>query len=194
MAKIKKEEIKETKPAEKPVDKVTKPAEKPTETKVKAKDEPTDSYILCGKSTEGDAVGYHDSEVDGYGEAVGVTIQGNNLIQLRGMHDTVRLHVKSDVDLGEELIVTIAGEDAVFTLDTVNGYYEAHDAAVAALFEDGIKLTVDSDNKDAGDDEKLTRECKGFFADYPIEAFSQNENYCDDYLKSKGLFTEPEEG
>lgn len=36
--------------------------------------------------------------------------------------------------------------------------------------------------------------CKGFFAWYPAEEFTAKEDYCDDYLRSKGLLVETDEG
>ncbi len=47
--------------------------------------------------------------------------------------------------------------------------------------------------KDVVDKKETTRKCKGFFSLYPVEDFTQSEDYSDAYLKSKNLFKEEED-
>ena len=52
-----------------------------------------------------------------------------------------------------------------------------------------IEPEVDT-NEFVGEDPDAIRECKGMFIRIPASNFTQNEKYCDEYLKSKGLFKE----
>ena len=52
-----------------------------------------------------------------------------------------------------------------------------------------IEPEVDT-NEFVGDNPDAIRECKGMFIRIPASNFTQNANYCDEYLKSKGLFKE----
>lgn len=55
--------------------------------------------------------------------------------------------------------------------------------------EAGEELDVVGDVEVEIEEPKETmRECKGLFAKYPVEDFTQDEKYCDTYLKQRGLF------
>jgi hypothetical protein len=75
-------------------------------------------------------------------------------------------------------------EDVVIDNEEVEVEIEDNEEVEDILIAEEITESVEEE-EDTG---PIRRKCKGFFAFYPTSDFTQSEDYCDTYLKSKGLF------
>ena len=104
--------------------------------------------IVCGTSENGDAVGYHDSKDDGYGEG-NVTIGGLKVVQLRALGNVIRL--RFDKDAAPQITISVKINDRTLVFEREDGQprYNVVDAEVARLFVDGaVFIVVDGDEAD----------------------------------------------
>ena len=103
------------------------------------------------------------------------------------------VELKALQERATELEISFAASTKTETLKTKIAAAEAKLEKASANTEgtdESTNTETDTATEVAEEKSKKRRQCKGLFTMVDEDLFTQNENYSDEYLKSKGLFKE----
>ena len=106
--------------------------------------------IFFGTSKEGDAVGFHGSRKDGYGEGDAI-LGGLKVYQLRALGDSIRLRFDKDKAPQEIVYAKLRGITVEFIREEGQPRYNAINAEAAKLFVDGHVFRVEDGEAPEGE-------------------------------------------